>query len=237
MHPYEQIAEQYRQLIRDGALAEGSRLPAIRDLATEHGVSTTTIRHALSWLQVEGYVRTSPRGTFVADEPPAVSSPHDRIGRLRRTGSILASGETKRVLAAGLVHPPNYVAELFGLEDGDQVCRREYVIGKGSRRQALAVDWYPATLAAAVGALLSTAPGRADDAVPLITEATGRTPRYGRDAMHARTADEREANYLGVAVGSCILAMAYEWSDDNGVIVYGEVCVPSRMDVGYHYSL
>lgn len=237
MHPYEQIAEHYRQQIRDGALAEGSRLPSIRDLATEHAVSSTTVRHALSWLQVEGYVRTSPRGTFVADDPPAASSPHDRLGRLQRTGSILAAGETKRVLAAELVRPPGYVAEIFGLEDGDQVCRREYVTGKAGRRLALAVDWYPAPLAAAVGALLSTAPGRSDDAIQLITGATGRAPLYGRDGMHARAADAREAQHLGIAVGTPILALAYEWSDEGGILVYGEMCIPPRMDVGYDYKL
>lgn len=241
MHPYERIADHYRLRIRDGALAPGARLPSIRDMAAEHDVASATIRHALSWLQNEGLVVSSPRGTFIAEPPRIASTPYDRIDRLRRTQSTLAQGEWMRVLKAELIVPPLYVADVFGLEPGDQIAHREYVMGATTtatvNRRVLAVDWYPAALAAAVPELLGTEPRRGDNLMHLIGEATGRRPLYGRDGAHARTADQREANHLGIPVGSALLAMAYEWSDDDGVLVYGEVCLPPRMDIGYDYRL
>lgn len=232
-HKYEEIAEYYREKIRDGELAEGTRLPPVRELAAFHGVAPNTIKSAMSWLAEEGFIRTSPRGTFVNDEPPVGSSPADRLQRLHRNGSILAKGETKIVTAAELIVPPVYVGDLFGLDDGDQVVRREFTIGKDSRRLALVVTWHPAQFAVHVPDLLSTAPGKCDDAVKLIQVTTGRTVKYWRDSMHARKADRREANFLGIPVGDPTLAMAWEWGDGDGIIEYGECCLPPMLTIGY----
>jgi GntR family transcriptional regulator len=245
MHPNERLAEHYRRMIRDGQLAPGDRLPAVRDMVEEHGVAAGTVRNALSWLRVEGYIVTTQRGSFVAQAPSGAPAPRDLLGRLTRTGGTLGVGETKRVLSAAAVIPPLYVAELFDQDPAEQVVRREYITGVGLTRTALAVDWYPAELADLVPDILSTAPGQAtagqpgtgDDIIRLITAATGRTITHGRDAMHGRAADTREATHLGVPVGAPILAMAYEWSDGDGVICYGERCLPQRLTIGYEYAL
>ena len=231
------IAEQIRQQIRDGDLTEGQRLPAVREWAAELGVAVGTLRQAQSWLEIEGYIRTSPRGTFVHDSPPAGSSSYDRLLRMRRTGSVLASDETKAVREAALVIPPLYVQEIFDLEPGDQLVRREYVVGKGSRRRALVVTWHPAHFAAAVPDLLSTAPRKADDTIQQISETLGRTVTHGHDGMESREANEREASALGLATGSPILAHVHEWSDDEGLIEYGEQVLPPRTVIGYEYRL
>lgn len=245
MRPNERLAEQLRRQIRDGDLTPGQRLPSVRELAEQHNVAANTVRNALSWLRVEGYIVTTQRGSWVADRPTGTATPRDLLGRLTRTGGTLADGETKRVLSAAVVVPPLYVAELFDQDPGQQVVRREYVTGTGATRTALAVDWYPAALAEAVPDLLSTAPGQAtagqpgtgDDIIRLITTATGRAITHGRDAMHGRAADVREATHLGIPVGTPILAMAYEWSDPDGVICYGERCLPERLTIGYEYTL
>jgi DNA-binding transcriptional regulator YhcF (GntR family) len=79
MHPFERIADQYRRAILSGDLRPGERLRSVKDLAEEHGVSSTTVRHALSQLQVEKLVHTSPRGTFVTDDPHTGLSARDRL--------------------------------------------------------------------------------------------------------------------------------------------------------------
>lgn len=231
------IAEHYRRMIRDGELQPGQRLPSTRAIAEEHGVAQVTARTALGWLRAEGSIITTQRGSYVADRVKVSSSAHDRLMRTSRTASVLAEGETARVLAAELVVPPLYVAEAFDIEPGDQVCRREYVTGKGQQRLMLAVDWYPATLAAAVPALLSTAPGKAGRILADIAETTGRTVSSGRDAVKARTADEREASRLGLKVGAPVLAGAHSWSDEKGLIVYGEWVIPEGIDVGWTYDM
>nr|WP_179816237.1 GntR family transcriptional regulator [Allostreptomyces psammosilenae] len=234
---YQRIADHYRQLIQDGALRAGDRLPTVKEMAQEHGVATATIVKALGQLQVEEHIRTSPRGTLVADESPGNSSGRDRLDRVTRTGSLLSAGETQLVTAAQLVVSPLYVADIFGLDAGDQVVRREAVIGRANQRLALLVTWYPAEFAVMVPDLLSTAPSKAAGLLPRILDATGRRVTHARDDMHAREADEREARALGMRTGAPTLAGAHRWSDDDGVIEYGEWCLPTLHVIGYHYSL
>ncbi|MFI7563790.1 GntR family transcriptional regulator [[Kitasatospora] papulosa] len=243
--PNLRIAEHYRQAIRDGQLVPGARLPSVRELADEHGVATATARAAMGWLRTEGWIVTTQRGSFVAQDLANTATPADRLARIRRTGSVLGTGETKRVSSAALLVPPLYVAELLDQDPAEQVVRREYVIGSGSQRLALAVDWYPRAFADVVPDLLSTAPGathdgqpgRGDDLLDQIERATGRAVAYGRDAMHGRAADHREAQALGVATGAPILAGTHEWSDGEGIIVYGEWCLPTRLTIGYEYRV
>lgn len=243
--PNLRLAEHYRQQIRDGELRPGDKLPTVREMADKHTVATATVRAGLSWLRTEGWIVTTPRGSWVADEVVNTAAPADRLERVRRTGSVLGDGETKRVLSAALIVPPLYVAELFDQDPGEQVVRREYVIGAGAQRLALEVDWYPAEFAAPVPDLLSTEPGhataehpgRGNDLVRQIEQATGRTVTNGRDAMHGRSADHREAQHLGIAIGAPILAGTHEWSDANGVMLYGEWCLPERLTIGYEYKI
>ncbi|MFI9582245.1 GntR family transcriptional regulator [Streptomyces sp. NPDC052236] len=235
--PYMQLAVRIRRRILDGELTEGSRLPHQRDLAHAEGVAVATLGRALDQLQVEGYIRTSQRGTFVANAPAIAASGYDRITRVLRTGSVLGEGETVIVTSAELGVPPLYVAEIFGLDDGDQVVRRQWHTGRGDQRLMLAVTWYPPEFAASVPELLSTSPSKAAGLLPRIQEATGRRVAEGRDDIHARDADAREANFLGVKVGTPITAGAHRLWDDLGVIEYGEWCLPYRLVIGYQYKL
>ncbi|BFP50647.1 hypothetical protein SCMC78_04540 [Streptomyces sp. CMC78] len=54
--------------------------------------------------------------------------------------------------------------------------------------------------------------------------------------MHARPADARQASALGLQTGSPTLAGAHRWSDAQGIIEYGEWCLPPRMTIGYEYT-
>jgi GntR family transcriptional regulator len=129
------------------------------------------------------------------------------------------------------------VAELFDIDEGGQVVRREWHTGKGQQRTGLHVTWYPAHFAASVPELLSTSNRSAPGLLAQIQQTLGRTIKAGRDDMHSRDADAREANYLGVRIGSPILAGAHRLWDDEGVIEYGEWCLPYRLTVGYEYTV
>ncbi|QNP71935.1 GntR family transcriptional regulator [Streptomyces roseirectus] len=236
-HPYMQVAERIRRRILDGALKEGEKLPPVRELAKSEGVSVATLGRSLDQLQVEGYITTSRRGTFVANAPEVAPSGYDRITRVLRTGSVLAEGETMIVTTAELIKPPQYVAEIFDLDDGDQVVRRQWHTGRGQQRTGLFVTWHPAHFAAAVPELLSTSRTSSPGLLLKIQQATGRQVTAGRDDIHGRDADAREAGFLGLRVGSPILAGVHRLWDDEGVIEYGEWCLPYRLAIGYEYSV
>lgn len=233
---YVRIASYYREAILTGDIKPGTKLPSNKELAASRHVAVGTVVRALNQLTVEGLIRTSPRGTFVADDPMTGVAAKDRLLRSRQTRSVLMEGETSIVTSAGLVVPPQYVADLFDLDHGDQVVRREFTTGRGKTRLSFQVRWYPAHFAALVPDLLSTNRDKNDELTPRVLEETGRQITHGRDDIESRDATAREASALGLAVGSPILAGANRWGDDEGVIEYGEWCLPPRMTIGYEYT-
>ncbi|CAN5538619.1 GntR family transcriptional regulator [soil metagenome] len=77
---FEGTVERLGTAIRLGLLAPGSQLPPERDLATELGISRSTLRGALTTLVQSGHLvslRGRSGGTFVAENPPLtdVSNP------------------------------------------------------------------------------------------------------------------------------------------------------------------
>src|ERR1017187_5822524 len=80
---YAQITNHYRAAIRDGLLVPGQQLPPITQLAAEWNVSVSTAAKAISQLQVEGAIWTSPQGSFVSDKDVITRTPRDRITATR----------------------------------------------------------------------------------------------------------------------------------------------------------
>jgi 2-aminoadipate transaminase len=75
---YRQIVNQVRGQIQDGTLQDGSRLPPVRQLAAECGLTRLTVHSAYAELQAEGLVESYVgRGTFVTVGAPLVP-PADR---------------------------------------------------------------------------------------------------------------------------------------------------------------
>ena len=64
--PYEQIRSQIQSMVDGGALAEGVRLPPIRQLAGDLGLAANTVARAYRELELEGLVEARGRhGTVV----------------------------------------------------------------------------------------------------------------------------------------------------------------------------
>ena len=79
---YVQLYEYLRQAVLTGDLADGEKLPSLRDLAETLGVSVTTIQQAYAQLSVEGYIRSRPQagyfvssGAAIPGEPAGNQSP------------------------------------------------------------------------------------------------------------------------------------------------------------------
>jgi GntR family transcriptional regulator len=73
--PYEQLRSQITTMVATGVLAQGARLPPIRQLARDLGVATATIARAFRELERDQIIITrGRRGTFVLDAPARVAS-------------------------------------------------------------------------------------------------------------------------------------------------------------------
>lgn len=234
---YMQITNHFRREILDGTLIEGARILPIAEIAREFEVAAATAAKAITQLQAEGLVYTSPQGTFVAAAEKSANAPHDRLRRVRRIGRTDGTAETARVTAAALVPAPRYVAELLGVDNGTDVVRREWVTTSHRKPSMLSVAWLPPEFARTLPDLLSTEPSTAGTLTSALERVTGRSLTNARDYYEAREADAREAGHLGLRIGSAVLAGTYLWGDDAGVIEYGEFVLPPNRVVSYEYEV
>ena len=64
---YEKVKDSLRQLIVSGAIAEGEKLPSVRELAVSLTVNPNTIQRAYRELEQEGAIVSVPgKGSFAA---------------------------------------------------------------------------------------------------------------------------------------------------------------------------
>jgi GntR family transcriptional regulator len=69
--PYEQIRLAIRRLVATGELGLGTRLPTVRQLASDLGIAPGTVARAFRELESEGIIETRGRhGTRVKSTPP-----------------------------------------------------------------------------------------------------------------------------------------------------------------------
>jgi len=77
---YLQIRNQLREMILDGTLSEGSRLPPERKMAAALGVNRSTVVNAYRELAADGLVEGHVgRGTIVRRPPPALAQPPNHL--------------------------------------------------------------------------------------------------------------------------------------------------------------
>jgi len=62
---YEQLEEKLRRLILSGAIAEGEKLPSVRELAAQLAINPNTIQRAYRELEQAGFLYSVPgKGSF-----------------------------------------------------------------------------------------------------------------------------------------------------------------------------
>lgn len=138
---YQQVADQLRELILDGSLAPGDRLPPESEIGGNFGVSRSTVREALRVLASQGLVRTSrgtTGGTFVAHVEPGQISDYLEVGIGLMSGSaalplsaILEARELLEVPAAELAARRREQHHLDALHEA--MAREKRTRGRGMR--------------------------------------------------------------------------------------------------------
>ena len=76
MKRYEAFAEQIAQLIHDGVLAAGEKLPSVRHASQHYRISPATVFSAYYRLESQGLIEARPRsGYFVKEQLPPMPEP------------------------------------------------------------------------------------------------------------------------------------------------------------------
>jgi len=88
---YEQLRAQLADLIRSGALATGTRLPSIRQLASDLALAPGTVARAFRELEGEGLVTSRVRhGTVVAPVRGTAGHTRDQVEEAARSFALVA---------------------------------------------------------------------------------------------------------------------------------------------------
>jgi len=101
---YRQILEQLRRLIAAGQLAEGERLPSVREVALAHAVNPMTVSRAYGLAETEGLLeRLRGKGMVVAAQSTRTRSQSERLALLEPPLQALARQVQELELPAELV--------------------------------------------------------------------------------------------------------------------------------------
>lgn len=101
---YTQIADGLRSQILTGILAEGDKLPSVRELAGELTINPNTIQRAYRELESEGFIVTVPgKGCFVCALPQNSTRQQELLGIFDSAAKeLLALGISREALTARL---------------------------------------------------------------------------------------------------------------------------------------
>jgi|SRR6266508_4546292 len=81
--PYQQVADDLRRKIRVGEHSAGERLPSIRKLAAEYGISPQTVQNALRELRGEHLIVSQQGRAFFVRDPGRPVTEHGGGAQLR----------------------------------------------------------------------------------------------------------------------------------------------------------
>jgi len=210
-------AERVRRLllgqIQDGLLRPGERLGAERDLATQLGVSRSTVRQALADLEAAGEVRRVPGrggGTFVRGRKverdlskvvgvPALLRAQGMTSgsRIVSTGMVVADEETAAALA---IAQSSYVVDVvrIRLADGAPISL-EHV--------RLPAERFPRLLDLPLGGSL----------YDLLEEHYDTEPGAAEERIEVTPANSDEASILATDPGAPLLSIRRTTCDTDGV--------------------
>jgi len=80
---YVRIAETFTNQVANGALRSGDRVPSLRKLSKEQGVSLSTALQAYLWLENRGYLEARPQSGFYIRTPFAKLIPEPQAESLQ----------------------------------------------------------------------------------------------------------------------------------------------------------
>jgi GntR family transcriptional regulator len=211
---YREIAEDLRAAMLRGDYQPGDAIPKRADLMARYGVSTTTVRQAISLLRTEGFVvPIRRRGTIVRDRTPVRLS-------VSRYSDVLAGpgdggpwetacaqqgvpGRTE-IVTVDQRQADTRVAGQLGIPQGAPVVYRRQHMYAGKQVGQLQETWLP--LALAKGTALADA-GKVVGGIYRALSVIGHPPMTAEESVTSRMPTREEAETLSLDLGSPVLAI------------------------------
>lgn len=105
---YGALADSLHELIAAGSLRPGTRLPSVRRMALQRGVSISTVMQAYGVLENRGSLEARPQSGFYVTARPALPAPEPRMARPMAKASFVGVNDlTAQVLTLSL--DPSFV--------------------------------------------------------------------------------------------------------------------------------
>lgn len=200
----DQVKDHIKRRIADDGFTDG-RIPPETELASELGVSRTTVRDALSRLEHEGTVyRRQGSGTFVNEQGLRIKSRLEEIWSYEQVLEDHGYVPSIRVLAETEEMVDRSTADALGLDDDDAVLVIEKLFLEDKEPVILTINRIPSQI-------LTDTEYADDEATPVyefLEQHCNRTLSYYLSEIVPVSLDKEEAAKLGVAKGT--LAVSFD---------------------------
>lgn len=215
----EQVRRHIKHLIIEDGFDDG-RIPPEKDLATDLGVSRTTVRDALSRLEHEGaIVRRQGSGTFVNPHGLRIKTRLEEMWSYEEMLTDHGFTPSVRVMSAAVEPCLPDTAESLGLETGDPVVAMEKVFYEDDEPVVLTYNFVPTDL-------IEGDVGPTDVEVPIfdfLEQQTGTQLAYYVSEIVPVTLSEEWADLLGTEAGTAAISF-----DETGFSTEGQPLVHAR---------
>ncbi len=193
----DQVKAHLKERIVEGAF-EGGRIPSETELATELGVSRTTIRDALSRLEQEGAIyRKQGAGTFVNEPGLQIKSRLEEIWAYEDVLEDHGYTPSVKVLRVDREPADKTTAVELGIEPGDSLVVIEKLFLENRKPVVLTINRIPAHL------IEDDSPLEGVEPLPELLEAhTDRNLSYYLSEIVPVALSGHEAKQLGVKKGT-----------------------------------
>jgi GntR family transcriptional regulator len=207
----DQVMLHIKERIAENGFEDG-RIPPETELASDLGVSRTTVRDALSRLEHEGTIyRKQGSGTFVNEQGLQIKSRLEEIWSYEQVLEDHGYTPSVRVLTETTVIPDSETANTLGLDEDDTVLVLEKLFLEDEEPVILTINRIPSRI--------FTDTEHSDDEVPPVYEFlerhTNRTLSYYLSEIIPVALDKELAGKLGVATGTLAISFDEIGFDQN----------------------
>ena len=96
---YQRIAQQLAEDIQNGVYRPGERVPSVRKLSTQKGVSHATVLQAYATLEDQGLIHARPQSGYYVHQTPALTAPKPQIAKVEAPYAVTRSSIISEILS------------------------------------------------------------------------------------------------------------------------------------------